>query len=102
MMNPHSTPSIGFSAMNQAIAMSDRNATFPPHGTSGEASHSGRRDSHGLNVKRSKGLRASESTRRGRTRFRAKTPTATHANTFGRNQRALPTPRATRVTTFTG
>src|SRR5258705_625145 len=91
---PHSGWPYGPSAENQKSATRDRKSSLSDHGVA-EPRYSGSRLSHGLNVKKVDGLRATDSTSGGRNTSMARTPIAVSATAPGRARTVRPMPRAT-------
>ena len=93
MTKPQSIPSTLLSALTQAIAMVERNDSFFVRGAS-DPTYSGRRESQGLKVKKSGGLRATERMSTGATRLKTATTAVTPQTIVGRARTALTIPRS--------
>ncbi len=91
-MKPQSMPSTLLSALTQAMAMLERNENFFAKGSS-DRRYSGRRESQGLKVKKSKGLRAMERIATGAARLNTATAAVTPQTTFALDRSAAPIPR---------
>src|SRR6202011_4501748 len=90
---PQSIPSPLLSALTQPMAMVERNDSFFLRG-SPDPTYSGRRESQGLKVKKSGGLRATERMSTGATRLKTDTAAVTPQTMAGRARTALPIPRS--------
>ncbi len=92
MMNPHSMPSPPLSELNQAMAMLERNDSFFERASS-DRRYSGKRESQGLKVKKSTGLRAMDRMATGAARLKTNTAAVTPQTIFARARRAAAIPR---------
>src|ERR1700694_2605070 len=92
-MKPQSIPSTLLSALTQAMATLERNESFLVSG-SADARYSGRRESQGLKVKKSKGLRARERITIGAARLKTQTAAVTPQTSLARARRAVAIPRS--------
>ena len=90
------------SAENQNSASPQVRSRRSARGALSNTRYSGRRLSHGLNVKKSRGFRASDSTIGGARTSRTNTPAATSQNVFGRARTAAASPRSARPGALTG